>query len=351
MRFSHSLAALRAVKADWSARLLGRSTALGSAAAVRVSRVLAPPSARPERNVVGIGIGEKVVAGRPTGVLAVTFLVRTKFPADQIVAAERLPRTVDGVPTDVEEVGVFRKFPLAPRERPRRPSPVSWSMPNPRARSRPARPGCSVGFQEPGTGAAMTGTLGAVVRRGAATFILSNNHVLADENRLAAGTPIVQPGLLDGGRSAPDRLATLAGFVPLRTGASNDIDGAIARVARARDVAGDVLHIGAVRGTVPATLDMVVHKFGRTSGYTVGRVTSVDTDVVVAYDTGDYTFGGQIIVRGLGAQPFSDAGDSGALIVERPSNRAVGLLFAGSRACTIANPIDSVLAALDVVLA
>jgi hypothetical protein len=56
---------------------------------------------------------------------------------------------------------------------------------------------------------------------------------------------------------------------------------------------------------------MVVHKFGRTTSYRAGRVTSIDTDVRVQYETGTYTFESQIIVTGLDGQPFSDAGDSG----------------------------------------
>ena len=40
--------------------------------------------------------------------------------------------------------------------------------------------------------------------------------------------------------------------------------------------------------------------------------------------------------------------DSGSLILDRRTNTAVGLLFAGSATHTLANPIQSVLDALDV---
>jgi len=94
-----------------------------------------------------------------------------------------------------------------------------------------------------------------------------------------------------------------------------------------------------------------VHKFGRTTDYSVGRVTSLDTDVSVQYETGTYTFEGQIIIVGLDAQPFSKAGDSGSLILERDSNDAVGLLFAGSDSHTIANHIEDVLTIMKVTMA
>lgn len=49
--------------------------------------------------------------------------------------------------------------------------------------------------------AVTAGSVGAFVRkkRGGATYLLSNNHVLADENRGEAGDAIVQPGSADGG--------------------------------------------------------------------------------------------------------------------------------------------------------
>jgi hypothetical protein len=80
-------------------------------------------------------------------------------------------------------------------------------------------------------------------------------------------------------------------------------------------------------------------------------VSSIDTDVTVQYETGKFTFMGQIIVVGSAGHPFSVAGDSGSLILERPSNKAVGLLFAGSASHTIANHIGDVLKALKVTLA
>jgi len=54
-------------------------------------------------------------------------------------------------------------------------------------------------------------------------------------------------------------------------------------------------------------------------------------------------FDGQI-VSGSMSQP----GDSGSLLVDGESQRAVGLLFAGSNQTTIYNPIDIVLELLAV---
>src|SRR5262249_19741095 len=152
---------------------------------------------------------------------------------------------------------------------------------------RPAHPGCSIGFQDPGNQFVMAGTFGAVVKDKQGTYILSNNHVLADENRLPIGSAIFQPGLLDGGNIATDKVAELTRFIPFNAAATNSVDCAIARVPQAALVSDEILHIGAPTGTAAATIDMNVHKFGRTTSYTVGRITSIDTDVTVGYETGD----------------------------------------------------------------
>jgi len=293
-------------------------------------------SPSPELNLVGLGIGEKISNGISTGILAVKFLVRVKYPDDAIPDADRLPGTIDGLPVDVEQVGTFRRF---------------AGMPNPRKRFRPARPGCSIGFEDPEGQFKMAGTFGAVVTKGGKTYVLSNNHVLADENNLPIGSPIFQPGLLDGGKTSKDRIASLSKFIALDPSATNDVDCAIAEASSASVLSKDILFIGAPSGTAQAEIDMQVHKFGRTTGYRAGRITSVETDVTVGYEMGDVQFNDQILIVGHNAQPFSAAGDSGSLIVERGTSRAVGLLFAGSSSHTIANHIGNVLQALGVTLA
>jgi hypothetical protein len=300
----------------------------------------AAATAAPQQNVVGVGIAEKISEGQPTGVLAVKFLVIRKYSENELAASERLPKTVGGLPVDVEQAGVFRAF-------------GGVTLPNPKQKLRPAQPGCSIGFEYPEpnpSGNVMAGTFGAVVRDSKGTYILSNNHVLAHENQLAPGAAIFQPGLLDGGVAATDAIAKLTRFIPLQSGVNNQVDAAIAAADSKKDLSRAILHIGAPAGTTPAAIDQRVHKFGRTTSYTAGRVTGIAFDVTVAYETGSFTFGNQITITG-DSGPFSAGGDSGSLIVERQTNKAVGLLFAGSPAFTLANHIEDVLSALGVTLA
>lgn len=226
-------------------------------------------------------------------------------------------------------------------------------------RHRPLRIGTSVGHHK-----ITAGTLGCFVQRGSgddrSVFILSNNHVLANENHAAVGDAVLQPGRLDGGTLSRDRVATLSDFVKLKK-RHNLLDCAIAEIDLTR-MAFDPTQIqglGKLAGMSKTPVDKgtKVAKLGRTSSLTRGRVTAFELDdLVVAYDTGNLSFDQVVEIEGVGTQSFSDGGDSGSLIVNL-RREAVGLLFAGSDSggrnkmgLTYANPIQDVLAALKIEL-
>jgi hypothetical protein len=88
-----------------------------------------------------------------------------------------------------------------------------------------------------------------------------------------------------------------------------------------------------------------VMKYGRTTEFTDGTITSVNATVTVCYAgfifcTKSATFTNQLIV---GQSGFSGGGDSGSGIVTVNGKNPVGLLFAGSSSQTILNRIDLVL--------
>ncbi len=284
-------------------------------------------------NIVGVGIGKKIKGGQPTATDAVRVYVNRKFPKAQIPQPQLVPTAIRGVPTDVVETGRFRAFALTP-------PPTS-----PRDRFRPIRPGTSIGPPP----------IGNMVEAGTlAQYILSNNHVLANEDKLPAGTAIFQPALLDKGNQTTDQVATLSKTVPLSTKGNNSVDCAIAAIDKAIPVDPTILpKVGKLATTSPidATDGMKVHKVGRTTGYTTGSVLDISADVNIQYDIGTLTFQGQILIAPDQGQMFSDAGDSGSLIVDRGLGRATGLLFGGSPKSTIANHISDVLTALQIQLA
>ena len=224
-------------------------------------------------------------------------------------------------------------------------------------RNRPLRIGGSIGHVR-----VTAGTLGCFVRdrTAGATLILSNNHVLADENRARAGDPIIQPGDLDGGTDPADRIGTLQRFVRLKRSGANLVDGAVCTVdGELRYSTRQLAGLGRLAGVGPEPLDGrgEVTKVGRTTGVTRGRVTAFEIDnLIVGFDVGDLRFDDQIEIENAGDRPFSDGGDSGSLIVTGDLH-AIGLLFAGSdqggadgRGLTFANPLRSVLDALKVEL-
>jgi hypothetical protein len=335
------ISSLRAAKQAAAARLLP------SQQVAPFSALAASTSPEPTTNLVGVGIGEQISGGKHTGIMAIKFLVRLKYPYNQIPDSDLLPTEVDGQPVDVEQVGTFRRF-MPPSSG----TASATTMPNPRKKIRPAQPGCSIGSKDPANLIIMAGTFGALVSKGTKRFILSNNHVIADENKLTLGSSIFQPGFLDAGNPPNNGpIAKLTKFIPIKFGSGlNKVDCAIAELNKTNLATNSVLFIGPPKGKGRAQIDMVVHKFGRTTGFTVGRVTSIETDVAVQYEGGVATFDNQIIIVGLTAQPFSAGGDSGSLILERSTNKAVGLLFAGSSTHTIANHIQDVLQALNVSL-
>ena len=281
-------------------------------------------------NVVGVGIGEKLIGGVPTGQLAVKVLVREKKPEQEVSSEAAVPRSLSGVITDVEETGEIRANMFTAR---RRPAPCGVSIGNCLSNS--------------------AGTLGCLVTRSGQLFILSNNHVMALVNTSPLNAGICQPGRIDSGVCPADIIARLTQFVPINfaAGSINTVDCAIARTSP-NLVDRRLLRPGGVlqpitAGNVAPALNMQVQKSGRTTQYRRGIIDLINTSLNVSYAPlgGVARFVRQFRVKGTGVI-FSDRGDSGSLITSFPQNQPVGLLFAGNAAqnATFGNPIGPVLA-------
>jgi hypothetical protein len=243
---------------------------------------------------------------------------------------ERIPAAVEGVPTDVVEARDFSIW---------RPIPPIYQR-----KVRPAMGGLSIGHYE-----ITAGTLGCLVHDRRERYILSNNHVLANENRGSEGDPILQPGRFDGGKLERDVLARLVTYVALDPDGLNLVDSALAEPYRPDDVTPDVLNIGRLKGSREPRLGEEVRKSGRTSRLTRGVVEDASATIRVGYSRGSFLFTDQMIVRGTSGG-FSAGGDSGAVIAGS-DDKAVGLLFGGSPSFTVANKMVNVEKALDVRIA
>lgn len=225
------------------------------------------------------------------------------------------------------------------------------------------------------------GTLGALLQDASGNqYVLSNNHVFARSDQAIPGETVIQPGLIDNGCTpygvgpGTTPVATLTGY-PALSSAKTNVDAAIAHVAPGLvETKGSILELGARQqdGTLAAappgvsssnglgeqaSLGMMVAKSGRTTGLTCAPVSAVDVDVLVDYfaDCAETahsmtkSFTNQIAISGTN---FSDAGDSGALVVDSSNAEPVGLFFAGGTDIhgveqAIANPAPEVLSTLD----
>lgn len=285
-------------------------------------------------NVVGSAFGRRIVNGAFTDEPAIIVYVIQKLPPGTLPASALIPRSAsvgnDTIAVDVVQTGPFYAHAFTARER-------------------PAPSGISIGHI-----AITAGTLGALVRDNtdSGLCILSNNHVLANQNNASIGDPIVQPGPTDGGTDPADRIATLKRFIPINMAGDNRVDAAIAQVIDPNDVvdrmkndlmpvpspghpavgllfAGstartllnpidevlaqlNVQFLAGAGSTTPAALDMAVEKVGRTTEYTTATVTELDVTATVSYDAGPATFTGCIGTAGQ----LSCGGDSGSVVCQ-----------------------------------
>ena len=314
-----------------------------------------------KENVVGVGVGYKVQRGKRTDEMCIVVLVSKKLPLQALKPSALIPKAYEEVDTDVIEVGELRAL----QDRTDR-----W---------RPIPGGVSIGHFK-----VTAGTMGGMVRDRASNdrLFLSNNHVLANSNQASVGDAILQPGTADGGRIDRDLVGKLERFQPIQFTvepptcsiallitrilnkiaqwlgsrhrliavqqnplAINLIDAAVSMPISGIEISDEILDIGVIGGTAPATLGMRVRKSGRSTGFTTGQITVIDATVDVNYGQSSARFENQLISTAMSAP-----GDSGSLLVAQDALLAVGLLFAGSDQVTIYNPIQDVLEGLKVYL-
>jgi hypothetical protein len=292
-------------------------------------------------NVNGVGVGQKIAAGRLTDETALRVYVTEKVPVELLKKEERIPAEIGGVIVDVVPIGEVHFLTHMTRER-------------------PARGGDSI--SDCRTTYISAGTLGYpfIDNVDGKRVILSNTHVMAgfdDEtiNYASVGDLIVQPGTYDWGSCTNDVIATLKRWHQYKlTPSWNKIDAAIAEIITSADVVNDIYVIGPPVGTRALTNadvgSTVVQKNGRTTQYTQGTVVDIayDTSTMTTIHNHSIRFEDQILVAPIGGVAVSDHGDSGSLVLDM-SNVAVGLLFAGtSLGYMIANHIDDVMSELNI---
>ena len=313
--------------------------------------------ATPLTNVHATGVGVRV---RQNKVIPNEFVLKlyvfAKTPMDSLPA---LTRQFKGVEVDVEPLPI--QLALAKRQARARKSAARGvaiapaATPLHRQRHRPIVAGVSIApINE-----FFVGTLGCFVRRIVGgteqIFALSNNHVIADTNRLAIGTSIVQPGPEVAPTNPGDVFAALSAFIPIEfptrrlSPVTNRFDAALAVVTNLALIRrGAMLNVSNYTPQpTSAVPGMRVIKSGRTTGVTTGVVTATRVNgVQVNYGTRTSpriaTFNDTIEIVGDNNTSFSAPGDSGSVILDRDTGRPIALLFAGDGRTTTACDLGGV---------
>jgi hypothetical protein len=312
-----------------------------------------------------VSAGLKHRGGKLTRELCIRVYVREKRPDDQLSPAERVPREIDGVPTDVN---VFN---------------TRFHVQEDRTRYRPVKGGTLISngilaLQPDGKPRQEEGTFGITATRNSDqdVMLLSCYHVLM-ANGARIGSPIFQPTPDPNPLLRPEdipwhpdddthKIAEISKFA-----INSKVDAAIARLDVSsccrscgidwRDEIPDLSKDGVppsnkLLGLRRAEFDDLVYKFGMTSYRTEGRVFDPDLPEFTLDVLGtQVTFKDQIGIESTdGLVPFSLKGDSGSAIVDS-DGFIVGLLFAsndmwGGGDVTAANHITDVCSALGITI-
>jgi hypothetical protein len=259
--------------------------------------------------VNGVGIGEKITNDQPTGERAIRVFLTRKKPLDEVPSGEIVPPEIQGIKTDVDELGPI--------------TPIAADQ----AKYRPLRGGIQV---EGGTwyGTFGSGTMGCLARTtgpNPQVVLLTNQHVLFENgNTEPLGREAGQPILCS---ICSACCSEAVGHV---SGArlTEDVDGAIAALNPGSQWYAEIHEVGPVAGVYPIT-----DAEGQSQTYQVqkrGRTTRLTRGIVLD-STFDFTrldghkFSNQIVIRQEGFPTFAEPGDSGSVILNR-GREVIGLL-------------------------
>ena len=279
-------------------------------------------------NVVGVGLGHKVKNGKETSEKTLLVFVEQKVEKEALSKDAMVPAKIDNTKTDVIEIGPI----------------YAQTDPVLNNRLRPFPAGFSIAHYKVTAGTAAALAVDRSATAPAKYYVLSNCHVLANSGAAVVGDAVYQPGPYDGGTSA-DRVGRLARFIPIvfSTTAANKVDCAIAEIDFLEYFGGEIHGIGYPKGIGSVVVGTPLQKSGRTTGYSRGKVMAINATIDVGYGA----FGTARFVNQIVTSAMSAGGDSGSLVLDMNGN-AIGLLFAGSTAATILNPISAVMSALNI---
>jgi hypothetical protein len=323
--------------------------------------------------VIGVGYGLKEINGKTTDQIAFRVYVRKKISPEELSPADIIPKEYKGIPTDV--VLVIQPKPLHCEDLDQH-SPLIGGI-------------SITNFKTDASNQLGVGTLGCFATLNGVSgpenvVLLSNNHVLAGNNAVNGDT-IYQPRHIDNAGtisidSTQERRNPIGKIhnigqqgifsytYPSESAQDYFLDCAIAKLdicisswcntncgvsykneIRELNIGGNsrLEDVARVAQSDLGSGDYVVHKVGRTTSKTTGKV--IDTIAL------DASGGRMLYIEATqpdcnGVTQFADHGDSGSVVVNA-QNRVVGLLYAkdsANAARALASHIHPVMAYLNI---
>jgi len=281
-------------------------------------------------NVNMVGVGWIYKDGVKTGEIGLITNVEKKVDVSSLKSGDVIPREIDGVKTDVQQVGKLVITSMLPEDNL---GVVKYEAQGQgvdyRSKIRPLTTGYSLGNKN-----ITAGTTGYFAERDGEIGVTSNAHVECSDPSKPMNEQtswqVMQPGPTDGGQEP--EVATLKTFVQINASSTiNYVDSAWSLLKDQENYELVVPEIG-VCEAVDYTLPYIgenIRKVGRTTGLTSDDVSQINITATVDYGTFKATF------RELTATPsMSAGGDSGSIgyVVE---NKMKYRLFAGSAAVTL----------------
>jgi hypothetical protein len=290
--------------------------------------------------VSGVDVGLKEVGGEQTPTHAILVFVRSK---GEYAPEDEIPRTIEGVPTDVIEAS-FEEL-----------APTSVSATDAgtvdTVRYDPAQGGSCI---SPARLNDTYGTLGMLVKdaQTSAQLWLSAYHVMCvDSSWPNVDKGIVQPALWAGGNPATDTIGTILrgtyGQVVVPWGYDLYVDAAVCDIS-GRAVSTSIVSQGTPKGARNASMGDLVAKYGATTHLTRGQIVSTNFTVETSGTTFYYQY--RAGPPFPGQPPLAVGGDSGAPVLDS-NGYAIGLIKAGDQVkYTVINPIGQIFAALNLTM-
>jgi hypothetical protein len=299
--------------------------------------------------VTAVGLGPREQNRRYTGEIAIKVFVRRKRPLDEIPEAERIPSSIEGVPTDVEELGEVRR---AQSTEPGTTATVVADIDE----QDPLRGGVSLAAQ----GVPGHGTMGCLLQDRldpSAVYGLTNHHVVTHDGKVSRSRIVSHPSFRDSNLNfgfnvnSPIGVVAEAKDVPI-------LDAAVVRIDPLTRWLPMVHEIGFLTGSHELTVtevrngDYKVRKRGIRTRLTHGVIACIEGECLEL--STNLTLHNElrkknVFVRSIDTAPagrFMDDGDSGSVLVNE-NNEVVGLLYASDPQYGFGVPIGTVFRLLN----